>query len=197
IISGETDIPLIYVPIESIMSKWYGQSSQNLSQIFDSCEDMGGGIIFLDEIDSLAGSRDQNMFEATRRVLSVLLRKLDGIDAATNTITIGATNRKNDLDHALISRFDQVIYFPLPNEKERASIFANYAKHLSKDDYAILGTKGENLSGRSIKDICEFTERRWARKLLIKKEEPGPPPFEYYKQTLMMWKNEGNQHNQK
>ncbi|MBN1533958.1 MAG: ATP-binding protein [Spirochaetes bacterium] len=188
IISGEVDIPLVYVPIESIMSKWYGQSSQNLSGIFDACDDMGGAIIFLDEIDSLAGSRDQNMFEATRRVLSVLLRKLDGIDAAESTITIGATNRKEDLDHALISRFDQAISFPLPNQSERASIFSNYASHLQLEECAHLGQRSDGLSGRNIKDICEFAERRWARKILLKKIEMAPPPFDYYRHALQLWK---------
>lgn len=188
IIAGESELPLIYVPVESIMSKWYGQSSQNLSQIFDACEDMGGAIIFLDEIDSLAGSRDQNMFEATRQILSVLLRRLDGIDAAASTITIGATNRKIDLDHALISRFDQTIYFPMPNIAERAAIFANYAKNLAEAECSHLGEKSEGLSGRNIKDICEFTERRWARKILVKKLQPTVPPFEFYMQTLRMWK---------
>jgi len=190
IIASDVSIPLIYVPVESIMSKWYGQSSQNLSQIFDACEDMGGAIIFLDEIDSLAGSRDQNMFEATRRVLSVLLRRLYGIDSAANTITIGATNRKGDLDHALISRFDQMINFPLPNTSERASIFSNYSKHLSTDECKFLGEKSECLSGRNIMDICELAERRWARKILIKKLKPSTPPFEYYKQTIRIWQNE-------
>ncbi|TFH42207.1 MAG: ATP-binding protein [Chrysiogenales bacterium] len=188
VIAGEAEIPLVYVPVESIMSKWYGQSSQNLSQIFDACEEMGGAIIFLDEIDSLAGSRDNNMFEATRQVLSVLLRRLDGIGAAASTITIGATNRKDDLDHALISRFDQTIYFPLPNAAERAAIFSNYAKHLDGVEHASLGDGSEGLSGRNIKDICEFAERRWARKTLIKKLKPSVPPFEFYKQTLRIWK---------
>jgi hypothetical protein len=190
VIAGEVSIPLVYVPIESIMSKWYGQSSQNLAQIFDACEDMGGAIIFLDEIDSLAGSRDQNMFEATRRVLSVLLRKLDGIDAAENIITIGATNRRCDLDHALISRFDQTITFPLPDSEERSSIFSGYARTLSTEECAILGERSDGLSGRNIKDLCEFTERRWARKIIIKKLEVSPPPFDYYKQSIKLNKTE-------
>ena len=190
VIAGEVSIPLVYVPIESIMSKWYGQSSQNLAQIFDACEDMGGAIIFLDEIDSLAGSRDQNMFEATRRVLSVLLRKLDGIDAAENIITIGATNRRGDLDHALISRFDQTITFPLPVSAERAAIFSGYAKTLSPEECAVLGERSDGLSGRNIKDLCEFTERRWARKIIIKNLEISPPPFEYYKHSIKLNKAE-------
>ncbi len=190
IIAGEVAVPLIYVPIESIMSKWYGQSSQNLSRIFDASEDMEGSILFLDEIDALAGSRNQNMFEATRRVLSVLLRKLDGIDSVTKTITIGATNRKKDLDHALISRFDQSIYFPLPNETERSAIFSNYATHLTEEEVKGLAAMSKNLSGRNIKDICELAERRWARKLIIKKMIASAPPYEYYKHTTKMWMND-------
>ena len=189
IIAGDSSLPLVYVPVESIMSKWYGQSSKNLSEIFDLCEEMGGAVIFLDEIDSLAGSRDQNMFEATRRILSVLLRKLDGIDSAEKTITIGATNRMADLDSALLSRFDQIIKFPYPDENERASIFTGYAKHLSLDECRHLGIKTPDCTGRNIKDICELTERRWARKIMTKNLEISPPPFDYYRQSVQLWKN--------
>ncbi len=189
IIAGESSLPLVYVPVESIMSKWYGQSSKNMSEIFDMCDLMGGAVIFLDEIDSLAGSRDQNMFEATRRILSVLLRKLDGIDSSEKTLTIGATNRMNDLDSALLSRFDQIIRFPYPNTEERGAIFSNYAKQLSDEDCTYLGTKTETLTGRNIKDICELAERRWARRLIIQKADIAPPPFDYYKQSIQLWKN--------
>lgn len=187
IIARDVNVPLVYVPIESIMSKWYGQSSQNLAEIFDACEDIGGAILFIDEIDSLAGSRNENMFEATRRVLSVLLRRLDGIDSITSTITIGATNRKTDLDHALISRFDQSIHFPLPNEAERAAIFSNYAVQLNQEELKKIAASTDNLSGRNIKDICEFAERRWARKLIIQKSEPSPPPYKYYRYAANIW----------
>jgi len=189
IIAGESSLPLVYVPVESIMSKWYGQSSKNMAEIFDLCDLMGGAVIFLDEIDSLAGSRDQNMFEATRRILSVLLRKLDGIDSAEKTLTIGATNRMSDLDSALLSRFDQIIKFPYPNSEERAAIFGNYAKQLSNEDCLHLGLKTESLTGRNIKDICELSERRWARRLIIQKADIAPPPFDYYRQSVQLWKN--------
>jgi len=189
IIAHESNVPLVYVPVESIMSKWYGESSKNMSEIFDLCEMLGGAIIFLDEIDSLAGSRDNNMFEATRRILSVLLRKLDGINSIEKTIVIGATNRMEDLDRALISRFDQIIQFPYPDEKERSSIFSNYAKHLSDEECNHLGIRSSGLTGRNIKDICEQTERRWVRKVLVGDMELTPPPFDYYRQSLQMWKN--------
>lgn len=89
-------------------------------QIFKACEALGGCIIFLDELDSLATSRDQgDMHEASRRLLGVLLREIDGFnhrdsgssssdgsggDSSKRSVVIGATNRRQDLDAALLSR---------------------------------------------------------------------------------------------
>jgi ATP-dependent 26S proteasome regulatory subunit len=181
IIATDTGIPLIYVPIENILSKYYGESAQNLSRIFDAAAMMKQAILFLDEIDSLAGSRDEGMFEATRRVLSVLLRKIDGLDTVDGIITLGATNRSGDLDHALLSRFDHSIRFPLPGREEIRAIYRTYAKHLKSEELIDLAAVSEGLSGRNIRDICEYAERRHARILL---STPGSaasaPPASVY-----------------
>lgn len=72
-----SDRPMVHVPVENIMSKWYGESEKKLSAIFDACDEIGGAIIFIDEVDALAGSRSTGgMHEATRRVLSVILQKV-------------------------------------------------------------------------------------------------------------------------
>jgi len=91
-------------------------------------------ILFIDEIDSLATSREGGIHEATRRILSVLLRKIDGFESEGNVLVICATNRKKDLDPALISRTDMSIRFELPDEKTRAQIFSRYAKQLKEDE---------------------------------------------------------------
>lgn len=108
IIASQVDVPLIYVPIESLVSKWYGDAEKSLAKVFDACEELGGSIVFIDEVDALATSRNQSgMHEATRRMLSVLLRRLDGFrQDGKGTLTVCATNRKSDLDAALLSRFD-------------------------------------------------------------------------------------------
>jgi SpoVK/Ycf46/Vps4 family AAA+-type ATPase len=181
VIAGEVDAVLVYVPIESIMTKWYGESGNNLAKIFKACEALGNTILFLDEIDSLATTRDGDIHEETRRVLSVLLRNIDGFNSNEKTILIGATNRKNDLDPALLSRFDTSIEFPLPDVNERQAIFANYANHLSQEDLAILAQKGEGLSGRDIKKLCERMERNWASTLIKNEQEvEDAPPLSNY-----------------
>lgn len=191
IIAGEAGSPLAYVPIESIMTKWYGESERNLSYIFEACREMGNSLLFLDELDSLGISREGNIHEASRRVLSVLLRKIDGFEPNDNTILIGATNRKEDLDAALLSRFDVSVNFPLPNKEERESIFSNYAKQLEKSDLEKLAKEATELSGRNIKDICEQAERRWASKILRNKASEELPPLDEYLQSLASRKKNG------
>lgn len=84
---------------------------------------MGSVILFIDEIDSLATSRESGLHEATRRILSTLLRKIDSFESDGEVLVICATNRKKDLDPALISRIDLGIKFELPDAKTRGLIF--------------------------------------------------------------------------
>ncbi|CAI7846158.1 unnamed protein product, partial [Closterium sp. NIES-53] len=75
--SFRESVPLVYVPLESVASKYYGESERQLSTVFVLANQLhpGGAIVFLDEVDALATARDSDMHEATRRVLSVLLRE--------------------------------------------------------------------------------------------------------------------------
>ena len=100
-------LPLVVAPLESLISKWFGEGEQRLAALFARCEQLGPCVLFLDELDALAGARGRGeMHEATRRMLSVLLRHLDGFDAVEHVALIAATNRPEDLDPALASRFD-------------------------------------------------------------------------------------------
>ncbi len=180
IISKEVGVPLLYIPIESIISKYYGESSKNLMSIFELAARMDSAIFFLDEIDSLAGNRDAQMFEATRRVLSVLLRYLDGFESKGDILTLAATNRPKDLDSALLSRFDHTIRFDLPNTSERRLILKGYARHLQEEELVKLAQMTEEFSGRNLKDLCDYAERWWARHLILQKKDVSTPPLEAY-----------------
>ncbi|MDI7216803.1 ATP-binding protein [Leptospira santarosai] len=180
VVSCMTGLPLIYVPVESIMSKYYGESAQNMAYVFEAAALFPACLIFLDEIDSLAGNREEGMFEATRKILSVLLRKIDGFNSQRNSVTIGATNRKQDLDHALLSRFDRTIYFPLPDLEERTKILETYAIHLSETERIGIAEGLKGHSGRTIRDFCDLVERKWASYLIEKGLKPIPPPYELY-----------------
>ncbi|GLD95097.1 hypothetical protein PINS_up003722 [Pythium insidiosum] len=181
IIAQQAGIPMIHIPIESVVSKWYGDSEKKMSAIFDACEKFDGAIIFIDEIDALAGDRaGGTMHEASRRILSVLLQKVEGFASAKKTTVICATNRKQDLDSALISRFDLCIRYDLPNEATRKAVFARYAKQLTRDDLSQLAAISGGLSCRDIKEICEYAERKWASKVLKKEVTEELPSVQAY-----------------
>ena len=175
--------PLVYVPIESMTSKYYGESEKILSQIFRKCSSLRDGcIIFLDEVDSLVTSRggSTEMHEASRRILGVLLKEVDGFEEGSRSIVIAATNRKQDLDAALLNRFDTIIHFGLPDAACRTKILQKYAKHLDRGQLEELGEVSEGFSGRDLKDICLQAERQWASKIVRKEAEWSLPPFEAY-----------------
>ncbi|RRT56526.1 hypothetical protein B296_00047800, partial [Ensete ventricosum] len=167
VIAKQVGVPLLYVPLEVIMSKCYGKSERLLAKVFSLANELpSGAIIFLDEVDSFAASRCNGMHEATRRILSVLLRQIDGFEKESQVIVIAATNRKQDLDPALISRFDSMISFSLPDQQTREGIAAQYAKHLLKTEIILLAAATDGMSGRDIRDVCQQTERHWASKLI-------------------------------
>jgi len=184
IIANQVNIPLLYMPIESIMSKYYGESETRFAEIFEAAKSMGKCIIFIDEIDALASSREGGIHEASRRILSTLLRKIDGFESDGEVLLICATNRSKDLDPALLSRLDLSIKFDLPDERMRALIFQRYAKHLSQSDLEELGKLSIELSGRDIADICKDTERRWAAMYIRKEQKELLPHISVYKQCL-------------
>lgn len=184
IISHQVKIPLVYIQLESLLSKYYGEAESNLGKVFENCINLGKCMIFIDEIDSLAQSRDKEMHEATRRILSVFLRYLDGFESSEDVIVICATNRKADLDSALQSRFSKIIKFPYPDLPSRIAIFLRYARHLELSDIKKLAEMSQDFSGRDIKNICEDAERMWAALVLRGETEEYKVPFSFYLASL-------------
>ncbi|CAK9229869.1 unnamed protein product [Sphagnum jensenii] len=167
VIASQAGVPLLYVPLEVVVSKYYGESERLLASIFTAGNELPeGAIIFLDEIDSMAMTRDGEMHEATRRMLSVLLRQMDGFEQDKRIVVIAATNRKQDLDPALLSRFDTSVAFNLPDQSTREEIASQYARHLTSTELKAFGSASEGMSGRDIHDVCQQAERRWASKVI-------------------------------
>ena len=125
------------------------------------------------------------MHNATRRILGVLLKEVDGFEDTSRSVVIAATNRRQDLDAALTSRFDTVIQFDLTDAECRRKILGKYAKHLETDQIARLGAEAEGFSGRDLKDACLQAERQWASKIVRKEvKEWSLPPFEAYLKSV-------------
>ncbi len=120
-----------------IMSKFYGQSEENLRKTFEEAEKNAPSIIFIDEIDAIAPKREEVHGEVERRVVSQLLTLMDGLKGRGKVIVIGATNRQDSLDPALRrpGRFDREIEIGVPDRNGRREVLQIHTRGmpLSKD----------------------------------------------------------------
>ena len=109
-----------------LLSKWYGESEQQISKLFERARQVAPTVVFIDEIDSLAPQRGGGIGDATvtERVVNTLLAELDGLESRDGVVVIGATNQPTLLDSALLrpGRFDELIYTPVPDEEGRRRI---------------------------------------------------------------------------
>ncbi|MCK5292626.1 MAG: CDC48 family AAA ATPase [Thermoplasmata archaeon] len=123
-VASETQANFHSLSGPEIMSKYYGQSEENLREIFNTAEENAPSIIFIDEIDSIAPKRDEVSGEVERRVVAQLLALMDGLKARGKVVVIGATNRPDSLDPALRrpGRFDREIEIGIPDKRGRHEV---------------------------------------------------------------------------
>ncbi len=119
-----------------IMSKWYGQSEENLRKVFDDAEKNAPSIIFFDEIDAIAPKREDVSGEVERRVVSQILTLMDGLKSRGKVIVIAATNRHNAIDPALRrpGRFDREIEIGVPDQKGRREMLDIHTRNMPMAD---------------------------------------------------------------
>ncbi len=123
-VANETDSSFYSISGPEIISKFYGESEQNLRKAFEEAEKNAPSIIFIDEIDSIAPKREEVTGEVERRVVAQLLSLMDGLKDRGNVVVIAATNRPDALDPALRrgGRFDREIDIGIPDQKGRLEV---------------------------------------------------------------------------
>lgn len=135
LIANESNADFYEVSGPAIVNKWVGESEKALRSLFEEARSSEAAIIFFDEIDSIAGRRDGDSQEFSRRVVAQLLTEMDGFASDTNVVVIGATNRIGDIDPALRrpGRFDWVVDFPMPTQQDREAILNVTAEQLNTE----------------------------------------------------------------
>lgn len=116
-VAGSLDATFFDVKLGGLLSKYFGETSKQITALFDLAEEMSPSIVFLDEIDALTQSRESDLDETSRRVLNTLLSELDGIDKNDDSfvMVLGSTNTPWDLDQAIRRRFPRRVLIPLPD----------------------------------------------------------------------------------
>ncbi len=182
-VANETNAYFIHLNGPEIMSKFYGESEENLRKVFKEAEENAPSIIFIDEIDAIAPKREEVHGEVERRVVAQLLALMDGLKSRGRVVVIGATNRPDALDPALRrpGRFDREIVIGVPDRKGRKEILQIHtrgmplAEDVNLDELADI-THG--FVGADLEALCKEAAMNALRKVLpkIDLEEESIPP---------------------
>ncbi|MFH0875493.1 MAG: CDC48 family AAA ATPase [archaeon] len=131
-VANETSSNFVLINGPEIMSKYYGQSEENLRNKFEEAEKNAPSIIFIDEIDAIASKREEVHGEVERRVVAQLLAIMDGLKSRGKVVVIGATNIPNSLDPALRrpGRFDREIEIGVPGKESRLLILNIHTRNM-------------------------------------------------------------------
>lgn len=160
-IATESEVNFISVPSPMLFSHWSGQSEKTLVEVFQKARQASPCILFFDEIDALAPDRGSGGHTKTsERMVSILLSELDGLEELKGVIVLGATNRINTLDKALLrpGRFDYILEFPMPDAEMRREILDIHTRNrpLADDiDFEEIIEKTEGLAGSHIEGIVQ------------------------------------------
>ena len=182
-VANETNAHFILINGPEIMSKFYGQSEQNLRKKFEEAEKNAPSIIFIDEIDAIASKREEAHGEVERRVVAQLLALMDGLKSRGKVVVIAASNVPNLLDPALRrpGRFDREIEIGVPRKEGRLDILKIHTRNmpLAKDvKLAELAAVTHGFVGADLASLCKESAMIVLRKLLpdlkLKEEEPIP-----------------------
>ena len=156
--AAEVEATFFNVSASSIISKWLGESEKLVKQLFELADEKQPSIIFIDEVDALAGARGGE-HDAMRRVKTELLTSMDGLSSSETDriVTVGATNMPESIDGAFRRRFERRIYIPLPDLPARSAIFLFNTRgvELAEDaDFEVLAEITEGYSGSDIAMVC-------------------------------------------
>jgi transitional endoplasmic reticulum ATPase len=156
----ESQANFISVKSSDLLSKWYGESEQQIARLFARARQVAPTVIFIDELDSLVPARGAGMGEpqVTERVVNTILAEMDGLEELNNVVVIGATNRPNLIDPALLrpGRFDELIYVGVPDVAGRRRILAIHTQGMpiAKDvDLESLAERTERFTGADLEDL--------------------------------------------
>ncbi|RJT01406.1 MULTISPECIES: CDC48 family AAA ATPase [Halococcus] len=148
-VANEIDAHFETISGPEIMSKYYGESEEQLREIFDEAEENEPAIVFIDEIDSIAPKRDDTSGDVERRVVAQLLSLMDGLEERGQVTVIAATNRVDAIDPALRrgGRFDREIEIGVPDKEGRKEILQVHTRGMPLEEGIDLDTYAENTHG--------------------------------------------------
>jgi len=170
-VATESEANFIAIKGPEIYSKWVGESEKAIREVFRKGRMAAPSIIFFDEFDAIVPRRGMGIGDSmvTERVISQLLTEMDGLVALENVVVIGATNRPDIIDPAVLrpGRMDRIIYVPPPDEEARFQILKIHTRNmpLAEDvDLREIAKRTEGYSGADLETVCREAAMNALRK---------------------------------
>lgn len=178
-VANECQANFISVKGPEVLTMWFGESEANVRDIFAKARAAAPCVLFFDELDSIANKRGGNAGDgggAADRVMNQLLTEMDGVGAKKNVFIIGATNRPDIIDPALMrpGRLDQLIYIPMPDYESRLSILQAvlHKTPISPEvDLQYLAAQTDRFTGADLTEICQRAAKLAIRESIEKDME--------------------------
>lgn len=178
-VANECSSNFISVKGPELLTMWFGQSEENVREVFDKARGAAPCVLFFDELDSIGTARGSSHGDAGGagdRVMNQLLTEMDGVGAKKNVFFIGATNRPDILDEALIrpGRLDQLIYIPLPDVPSRVSIIKAVLRKTPvapNVNLEFIAQITEGFSGADITELCQRATKSAIREAIEAEEQ--------------------------
>lgn len=174
-LATETESRLFCATVADISSKWIGDQELLINLLFDYAEINSPSIILFDEIDSLCPDRG-HVDEWYRRIVSIILQRMDGFQKNNNVVVVGTTNYLEGMDRALLrpGRFDKIIEIPLPRACAREAIFKTHCnkKRIRNINYPLLAERTRGFSGADIQAVVQLTLEKKLREELYNHKKP-------------------------
>ena len=161
-VAKEAEANFISIKSSDLLSKWYGESEQQIAKLFSRARQVAPCVIFIDEIDSLVPARGMGGSagepQVTSRVVNTMLAEMDGMEEMQSIVVIAATNRPALIDPALLrpGRFDELVYVGTPDEAGRAHILGIHTSKMPLGDDVDLGRiarQTERFTGADLEDV--------------------------------------------
>ena len=159
-VANEIDAHFTDISGPEIMSKYYGESEEQLREVFEEAAENAPAVVFIDEIDSIAPKRDDTSGDVERRVVAQLLSLMDGLEERKEVVVIGATNRVDALDPALRrgGRFDREIEVGVPDKEGRTEILQVHTRGMPLAEDIDIEQYAENTHGFVGADIEQLAK---------------------------------------
>nr|CAB3466838.1 unnamed protein product [Digitaria exilis] len=195
-VASESEATFFNVSASSLTSKWVGEAEKLVRTLFMVAIERQPSVIFMDEIDSVMSTRLANENDSSRRLKSEFLIQFDGVSSNPDdlVIVIGATNKPQELDDAVLRRLVKRIYVPLPDPNVRRLLLKNQLKgqafKLSNYDFERLAAETEGYSGSDLRALCEEAAMMPIRELgpqnilTIKANQLRPSKYEDFRNAM-------------